>query len=61
LSKEMTDIGDMWRDFSSMAAKICKGRSADEDGYNTTANLLLDIADREEQLFTKLKKLIKNA
>jgi len=60
LSKEMTDIGDMWREFSSMAAKTCKGRSADKDGYNTAANLLLEIADREEQLFTKLKKLIKN-
>ncbi|HSH53148.1 MAG TPA: BtrH N-terminal domain-containing protein [Bacteroidales bacterium] len=61
LSKEMTDIGDMWRDFSSMAAKICKGRSADKDGYNTVANLLLDIADREQQLFIKLKELIKHA
>jgi hypothetical protein len=61
LSKEMTDIGDMWRDFSYRAAKICKERSEDKDGYNTIANLLLDIADREEQLFSKLKKLIKNA
>ena len=61
LSQEMTYIGDMWRDFSSMAAKICKGRSADKNGYNTAAHLLLDIADKEEQLFTELKKLIKNA
>ena len=61
LSKEMTDIGDQWRSFSVIAAKTCKGRSSDPDGYNTAANLLLEIAEAEKQLFTKLKDLIKHA
>lgn len=59
LSKEMTNIGDKWRNVSSMSAKICKGRSSDPDGYNSVANLLLEIADDEERFFTELKKLIK--
>lgn len=58
LSKEMTKIGDMWRKFSSQAAQTCKGRSADPDGYNTAANLLLEIADAEEKLFKELRKSI---
>jgi hypothetical protein len=58
-SKEMTKIGDKWRNFSSLAAQTCKGRSADPDGYNTVANLMLEIADDEEKFFTELKKLIK--
>jgi hypothetical protein len=58
-SKEMTKIGDKWRNFSSLAAQTCKGRSADPDGYNTVANLMLEIADDEEIFFTELKKLIK--
>lgn len=59
LSKEMTNIGDKWRNVSSLAAQICKGRSSDPDGYNTVANLMLEIADDEEKFFTDLKKLIK--
>jgi len=61
LSKEMTQIGDKWRNFSSLAAQTCKGRSSDPDAYNTVSNLMLDIADDEEQFFIKLKKLISNA
>ena len=59
LSKEMTKIGDKWRNVSSKAAQTCKGRSSDPDGYNTVANLLLEIADDEERFFIELKKLIK--
>jgi len=59
MSKEMTKIGDKWRNFSSQAAQTCKGRSADPDGYNTVADLMLEIADDEEKFFTELKKLIK--
>ncbi len=58
LSKKMTKIGDKWRNFSSLAAQTCKGRSSDPDGYNTVANLMLDIADDEEKFFIELKKLI---
>jgi len=58
LSKEMTKIGDSWRDFAVEASRIYKNRSAKEDAYNTIADELLDIANREEIFFKKLKKAI---
>ncbi|KAF2335977.1 MULTISPECIES: BtrH N-terminal domain-containing protein [Flavobacterium] len=58
LSKEMTQIGDSWRDFAVEASRIYKNRSAKEDAYNTIADELLDIANREEIFFKKLKKAI---
>lgn len=57
-SKEMTKIGDSWRDFAVEASRIYKNRSAKEDAYNTIADELLDIANREEIFFKKLKKAI---
>lgn len=61
LSKKMTAIGDKWRNFSSQAAQTCKGRSSDPDGYNTVADLMMEIADDEEQFFIELKEIIKDA
>ncbi|WP_433834601.1 BtrH N-terminal domain-containing protein [Flavobacterium anhuiense] len=58
LSKEMTKIGDSWRDFAVEASRIYKNRSAKEDAYNKIADELLDIANREEIFFKKLKKAI---
>ena len=58
LSKEMTQIGDSWRDFAVEASRIYKNRSAKEDAYNSIADELLDIANREEIFFKKLKKAI---
>ena len=57
-SKRMTEIGDMWRNFASKAAQTCKGRSKSEAAYEEVSNLLLEIADKEEQLFTDLKKVL---
>lgn len=58
LSKEMTQIGDMWRDFAVEASRIYKNRSAKEDAYNAIADELLVIANKEEVFFKKLKKAI---
>ncbi|MFD1603287.1 BtrH N-terminal domain-containing protein [Flavobacterium artemisiae] len=58
LSKEMTQIGDSWRDFAVEASRIYKNRSVKADAYNTIADELLDIANREEIFFKKLKKAI---
>ena len=57
-SKRMTEIGDMWRNFASKAAQTCKGRSKSDAAYDEVSNLLLEIADKEEQLFTDLKKVL---
>lgn len=58
LSFEMTQIGDMWRDFALNASRVCKNRSNLEDVYNTLADQLVVIADLEEKFFKELKKAI---
>jgi hypothetical protein len=58
LAAEMTIIGDLWRDFAVNASRIYKNRSIQEDVYNTIADELLTIADKEEVFFKKLKKAI---
>lgn len=58
LSLEMTEIGDLWRDFAVNASRIYKKRSIQADVYNTVADELSHIADREEAFFKKLKQAI---
>ena len=58
LSKEMTEIGDLWRDFALEASRIYKNRSAKTDAYNKVASQLDISADKEEIYFKKLKKAI---
>lgn len=58
LSKEMTIIGDLWRDFAVEASRVYKNRSTKADVYNTIADQLLYIANQEEAFFKKLKKAI---
>lgn len=58
LAAEMTIIGDAWRDFAVNASRIYKNRSTQEDVYNTVADELLAIADKEEVFFKKLKLAI---
>lgn len=58
LSKEMTQIGDAWRDFALDASRIYKNRSVKENAYNDIANQLEQIANQEQNFFKKLKKSI---
>ncbi|MEB3802000.1 BtrH N-terminal domain-containing protein [Flavobacterium columnare] len=58
LSKEMTTIGDKWRDFAVMAARVYKNRSNQHDVYNALANELEVLAQLEEFFFKKLKKAV---
>ena len=58
LAVEMTEIGDLWRDFAVEASRVYKNRSTKADVYNTIADQLLNIANREEVFFKKLKKAI---
>jgi hypothetical protein len=59
LSKEMTEIGDLWRDFALNASRIYKNRRAENDTYERVASQLDEISDREKIFFKKLKKAIK--
>lgn len=58
LSKEMTAIGDLWRDFAVNASRVYKKRSNQEDVYNSLSEELLRIADLEEAFFKKLKAVV---
>lgn len=59
LSHEMTAIGDLWRDFAVEASRIYKNRSTQVDVYNRIADQLLDISNKEEVFFKKLKLAIR--
>ncbi|KAA2218923.1 BtrH N-terminal domain-containing protein [Maribacter flavus] len=58
LSKEMTSIGDAWRDFAVDASRIYKNRNAESNGYEDVAIQLEAIANREEHFFKTLKKAV---
>lgn len=58
LSKEITEIGDMWRDFAVDIARVYKNRNSKSDIYNQLSQTMLTIADREEAFFKKLKQAI---
>ena len=53
-SEQMTEIGDMWRQFAGLCVKQCKKPSA--QGFLETADFLRMIADREETLWKSLYK-----
>jgi len=57
LSREMTTIGDQWREFAVMAARCFKNRDKGLTSYDQLADILLDIADREEKVFKQLRKV----
>lgn len=59
LSKEMTAIGDQWRDFAIDASRLYKNRSKETDAYNKIADKLDAIALAEKTFFLELKKSIK--
>jgi len=57
VSQEMTAAGDRWRDFGNIAGRIFKNRAGQEDSYVAASDILLEIADREEKIFRRLKTL----
>jgi len=57
-SKEMTQIGDMWRDLAVQIARVYKKRSNEQDVYALLSKNMLEIADKEEAFFKKLRKAI---
>ncbi len=58
LAKEITEIGDQWRDFAVDIARVYKNRNSKSDVYNHLSQSMLQIADREEAFFKKLQKAI---
>jgi hypothetical protein len=59
LSQDMTAVGDRWREFATIGGRIIKKRSGEEETYPALSAILSDIADREQIIFTELKKAVK--
>jgi hypothetical protein len=59
LSRDMTAIGDTWREFSVTAARIIKQRDKEEETFAKAGGLILKCADREEAFFKELQKVVK--
>jgi hypothetical protein len=57
LSKEMTAIGDLWREFAVQAARCFKNRDNGLTSYNNLADMLIEIAGREEKVFIQLRNI----
>jgi hypothetical protein len=57
LSIEMGAIGDRWRDFAIIAGRIFKNRAGQEESYQAAANILEELAGREEKVFRELKEI----
>lgn len=58
-SKEITQIGDLWRDFATKAARVCKSRASEDESYTSVSNQLMLISKREEIFFKSLLKISK--
>ena len=55
-SQQMTEIGDLWRDFAYKAARIFKKRQGEQFTYEELGDILLKIAKLEESFFYELKE-----
>jgi hypothetical protein len=58
LSQAMTENGDRWRDFATIAGRIIKKRNSEHESYAAMSAILSEIADREQIIFSELKKAI---
>ena len=58
LSKEITAIGDLWRDFAVDIARVYKNRNSKDNIYQELSKSMLHLADLEEEFFKKLKKAV---
>jgi len=58
LSKEMTGIGDNWREFAVLVGRICKNRIDNHlQAYQDAALMLAEISQKETELYKTLKKV----
>lgn len=60
LSKEMTAIGDIWREFAVVSARIIKQRDQSEETFAKAGGLMLICAGREEQFFRDLDRIARS-
>jgi hypothetical protein len=56
-SSEFTEIGDKWREFAYLSARVFKNRDNGSTSYEMLADKLLAIACKEEEIFKKLSTI----
>lgn len=54
----MGKTANKWREFTYISARNCKDRSKPEEDYSMLSNMLMEIANSEEQIYKKLDKII---
>jgi hypothetical protein len=59
LSQEMTAIGDIWREFAVVSARIIKQRGQSDNNFGKAGGLMLICAGREEELYKNLWKVVR--
>ncbi len=57
ISMEMGETANKWREFSYLGSRNCKKRGKPDQSYDYLADMLLEVADREENIFKKLTKI----
>jgi hypothetical protein len=57
VSREMTEVGDAWREFAYQAGRHFKNRDNGKISYDSLADRLLLIADKEEKVFRQLRSI----
>ena len=57
-ARDLTNTGDRWREFAVQGALLVKNRSNDPGAYTKLADILRDCADREQEIFTRLKTAV---
>jgi len=60
ISRELTEVGDRWREFAAAGARNCKGRAKPTESYATLGSLLRDCAAGEESVFRSLSGFLKD-
>jgi hypothetical protein len=59
ISKRMTDVGDTWRNFALIGARICKNRASEGESYDRLSEILLDCAGKEYRLYKDLWDVVR--
>jgi len=59
LSQDMTAIGDKWREFAVVSARIIKQRDEKEETFDKAGDILLACAAGEEALFKELSRIVR--
>lgn len=60
ISDDFTNAGDMWRANAVNMASVYKGRTTNQEAFNTISELMMDTAEVERAAFKKLGKIIKD-